>query len=261
MALSQFVTSFARPGVLVGDFNGPAAAADFDPVVPPADAATVIDPAPPAVGVEAPLVDLWLATPRAARFFGYTMARPGTGRPAAPSAAGSSASSPTASAALPDGTARVVTAPPLPGGMSDAVSAPPLDSPAADAAVALAAAARDADPLPGLSDEDALLLENGWTFNAWAPKSRIDYVFSWSPRPAAAADAAADADAEDAPALCALEMRLTGVDSVPATSLGLTGSEKAAGVELNGHMFPSDHRFLLAVVATASPAAAPVSDA
>lgn len=64
--------------------------------------------------------------------------------------------------------------------------------------------------------------QDGWTFNSWEPKSRIDYIFSRGLRPE--------------------KVSIQGAESVPNERLWATGGVR----DMKDQLFPSDHMFPLA---------------
>jgi hypothetical protein len=240
---SDFVLQYdGAPGVLMGDFNGEVSTSDFERKLPEAAAsehqarAAVVPDEPLPVTVpllQDGLVDLWTTTPLRARFVGYPHAVPEAAGATAHSLGDVSAGLIRMSEPVP---VMAVTVPPLPDGGAQ-VSAPPLPPPAT-------AVLRDHGPVLLVHEQarpaadqtmppqmDIEALERGWTFHSWGPRSRIDYVF-----------------VRRAGGLKAREMRLVGVTNVTAASVGLRGDESSGGANLDGVMFPSDHRFVLAVL-------------
>ncbi len=272
--IRRYVAEHARvrPAVLVGDFNGEVGPLDFAGAGADAAEATTADATRES---EPALLDLWTHTPPEHRWIGHANSpaahalrsaaavETSSSCVAAPAAAmsvavdASSAGVAGASAAHAPAEALSVDmdrlAPVLaPSGSirvsPSRASASCSDSPAASTSSlkatsdpSTASSTSSSESTTRCADAPASLSSSSsswdpaleWTFSAWRPRSRIDYCFG-------------------AGALRSVEMRVLGVDATPVDALrasGLQGHEGAGGVEsIDGVMYASDHRLLLAVV-------------
>ncbi len=265
----------ARPAVLVGDFNGEVGPLDFAGASVGEAAGVDSEPAAAVAESEPALIDLWTHTPPERRWIGHAnsptahtlrsaatvdkasscVAAPAMSVAVDASSAGVAAAAAVAAHApmqalsvdmdrlapvsAPSGSIRVSPSKTTTSCSDSSAASSPPPTVAKTTSAAAAASSSSSESATACADSSSASLSASWdpalewTFSAWRPRSRIDYCFG-------------------AGALRATEMRLLGVDATPVDELsarGLQGHEGAGGVDsIEGVMYASDHRLLLAVV-------------
>jgi endonuclease/exonuclease/phosphatase family metal-dependent hydrolase len=235
--IQQFVDSFPKqPAVLMGDFNGEVAISDFG-------------------NTSMVLQDAWLYSQH--KYFGHdqNVPLPSKSCPAQASAAASTSfdvvveSSGNIAMASHSADLTPIENQPANHEGQIRISSPSTSTPvlqdvhSANVPIERATLNADVQPLTGptpslnidtnqhLTCQPNVDASLDFTFSAWRPRSRIDYIFTRH--------------------LNVLESRLIGVDSTLVDDLvvkGLSGFESGGGVDLDGRMYASDHRLLLSEV-------------